>query len=91
MQRHYLKNYVMIDNKPFINHMDYGLSRGFIVSPVGKFPYKCAPHRQEIRLVIKPRESGIETPFDVIALVPGRLDQPITMPGLDYGPRMIIS
>ena len=85
MKIHYPKNYVMIENKPFINHMDYGLSRGFIVSPVEEFPYTCAPHKQRIRLVY--RKKG---PFDIIALVPGQLDQPITMPGLDYGEWMTI-
>lgn len=68
--------------------MDYGLSRGFITSPVEDFPSTCAPHVQQIRLVKRPRDSGIETPFDVILLVPGSLQQPITMPGMDYGPQL---
>ena len=77
----YPTNFVNIVNRPFIHHLDYGLSRGFIVSPVEDFPYTCSPHNQEIRIV-----KSFSPTNNIIGLVPGSLEQPITMPGLDYGP-----
>lgn len=77
----YVNKFVTMQNRPFTNHVDYGLSRGFIVSPTEYFPFTCAPHRQEIRTVTEKQIKFDGRPVvQLIEILPGALNQPITMP-----------
>ena len=85
--QNYPGGYQVIENRPFTNHVDYGLSRGFITSSTESFPYACSPHFQEIRIAsgTKPFKDVNGTDVKLIFLTEGVLNQPITMPGLNYG------
>ncbi len=84
--KNYPYRYEVIENRPFTNILDYGLSRGFVLSSTDSFPYTCAPHFQEIRIAsgTKPFQSNNGSNVNIVLLTNGILNQPITMPNPNY-------
>jgi hypothetical protein len=80
-------SYHKVSSKPFVNHMEQTLDRGFVVSPVEWFPTTLGFHKQDLRIV-RPDFGSPETSQIPVDLVFGKLNQPIDMPSvnLDDGP-----